>query len=43
MKKNSRGLYKGKEIEEMTREELIQALEQMSGLYVNALIANFNS
>ena len=32
-----KGTYRGKPIEEMSREELIDALEQMSGLYMAAL------
>lgn len=35
--KQSRGLWKGKEVETMTKEELIQALEQMNYIYKQLL------
>jgi hypothetical protein len=34
----TKGTYKGKPVEEMTKEELIEALENMSNLYQQTLL-----
>jgi hypothetical protein len=40
--KKSKGQYMGKEVEEMTKEELIKALEHMSYLYQQVLSERLN-
>lgn len=38
MNKETKGTYRGKPVEEMTKEELIEALENMSNLYQQTLL-----